>query len=379
MNSFDTNDFHKHKMIQIDDYPLTFKPTLEIFSNRNSTSNYISNSSMNQSNIFPNKSTNNKNHRNFLYSNNITEISDISKKNLEYDIQLAALKKKLSSVKEQRKQSEIKVNLMKLRINKLQNEEKASLRELKNITKSIQKIKINRVKAIQKDINRNFNQNKIKNNFVKNKTISFINDNSSISFFSNSNLKEKSIKIHPHNIINISLERNNLNKNFQKNFTPKTKFLSNPKGLNNSNSKINKNNISKDNYGSYSFRNESINVDKLSFNKNTSKNKVKNRVIPNSIPHINKNVKNDKSKPDLKSQVKKNLENKLKSDEEERKRIQEEIRKIEKQQYDLWMNFNENMNNENYNSNINNNFQKNIKKDLLFKDEEDNLVNYNFY
>lgn len=375
MNSFDTKDFHKHQLIQIDDYPLTFKPTLEIISDRNSTSNYISTLSMNQSSIlFPNKSTNNKNHSRFLYSNNITEISDISKKDLEYDIQLTALKKKLLSSKEQRKQSEIKVNLMKLRINKLQNEEKASLRELKNIKLSIQKIKINRAKAKKNDINKTFNQNKRRNNFIKNKTLSFINDNNSVSFYNNSNFKENHIKIRPHNIFNISLERNNLNKNFQKNFTPKTKFLSSQRGLTISNSR---NNISNDNFGAYSFRNESINLDKLSLNKNTSKSKVnKNRVIPNTIPY-NKS-KNSKHQKDLKSQVKKNLENKLKSDEEERKKIQEEIRQIEKQQYDLWMNFNENMNNENYNSNINNNYKKKIKNNLFFKDEEDNIVNYNF-
>ena len=59
----------------------------------------------------------------------------------------------------------------------------------------------------------------------------------------------------------------------------------------------------------------------MSLNKNTSKSKVnKNRVIPNTIPY-NKS-KNSKHQKDLKSQVKKNLENKLKSDEEERKKIQ---------------------------------------------------------
>ena len=74
----------------------------------------------NQSNItFPNKTTINK-HYKFLYSGIPTEISNISKKNLEYDIQLTALKKKLSTIKSQRKKAETKFNLMKLRINKLQ-------------------------------------------------------------------------------------------------------------------------------------------------------------------------------------------------------------------------------------------------------------------
>ena len=64
-------------------------------------------------------------------------------------------------------------------------------------------------------------------------------------------------------------------------------------------------------------------------------------------------VKKQYHKIELKTQIKQNLMNKLKKDEEEKKRIQEEIRKIEKEQHDLWMNFSENMNSRNTTSNTN--------------------------
>jgi hypothetical protein len=266
----------------------------------------------------------------------------------------------------------MKVNLMKLRINKLQDEEKKSQKELEDIKKSIQKIKNNRKKI--ENNNKTFSKkgNK-KHNFIKNKTLSFINDkDKNSSYINNSNYNDKYNPIVYHNSFHISMKKNkNINNNFHNNFTPKPKYLSNKKGLNNS---INRSNISNDNYGAYSFRNTSIKLDKLNINSNNSKNNSvinKNRVIPNPS-----NV--NKSKIDLKTQIKQNLENKLKQDEEERKKIQEEIRKIEKHQYDLWMNFSENMNSGNttFNSNINSHFRE---SELYNKDEDDeNIVNYNF-
>ena len=374
MNSFDNYlDNQKEKFNLIDNYPFNYKKSLEFYSERNNTSNFLSTSGINnQSSIlFPNKSTTNKHNKN-LYSGNPAEIFDISKKNLEYDIQLTALKKKLSTIKEQRKKSEMKVNLMKLRINKLQDEEKKSQKELEDIKKSIQKIKNNRKKI--ENNNKTFSKkgNK-KHNFIKNKTLSFINDkDKNSSYINNSNYNDKYNHIVYHNSFHISMKKNkNINNNFHNNFTPKPKYLSNKKGLNNS---INRSNISNDNYGAYSFRNTSIKLDKLNINSNNSKNNSvinKNRVIPNPS-----NV--NKSKIDLKTQIKQNLENKLKQDEEERKKIQEEIRKIEKHQYDLWMNFSENMNSGNttFNSNINSHFRE---SELYNKDEDDeNIVNYNF-
>ena len=128
------------------DYSLINKRNLELFSSRNNSLNNLSSSGIyNQSNFLPNLSTINKND-NYLYNEEPTEIYDFTKLNLEYDIQISALKKKLSNTKEERKETQKKVNLMKIRINKLLNEEKESMKELENIKNSIQKIKINREK-----------------------------------------------------------------------------------------------------------------------------------------------------------------------------------------------------------------------------------------
>ena len=373
MNSFDNYlNNHKAKFNLIDNYPFNYKKNLDYYSERNNTSNFLSTSAINnQSSIlFQNKSTTNK-HNKYLYSGDLAESPDISKKNLEYDIQLTALKKKLSTIKEQRKKAETKVNLMKLRINKLQDEEKKSIKELENIKQSIQKIKNNRKKIDANNINKTFSKKSNKtHNFIKNKTLSFINDKNNNSYMNNSNYIDNNNKIGYHNSFHISMKKNkNIKNKLHNNFTPKPKYLSNRKGLNNS---INKSNISNNNYGAYSFRNNSIKLDNVNLNSNNSKNSInKNRVILNP-PNANK------SKIDLKTQIKHNLQNKLKQDEEQRKKIQEEIRKIEKQQYDLWMNFSENMNSGNttFNSNINSHYKE---SELYNKDEDDeNIVNYNF-
>ena len=52
--------------------------------------------------------------------------------NIEYDNKINELKEKLRALKEHNKISINNINLMKLRINKLQSEEKASIRELEN-------------------------------------------------------------------------------------------------------------------------------------------------------------------------------------------------------------------------------------------------------
>ena len=179
MNSFDNYlDQQKGKYHRLENYPFNYKKNLEFYSEKNNTSNFLSTSALNnQSSIlFQNKSTTNK-HNKYLHSGDLPESPDISKKNLEYDIQLTALKKKLSTIKEQRKKAETKVNLMKLRINKLQNEEKKSKKELDNIKNSIQKIKNNRKKIEANNNNKTFSKKSNKtHNFIKNKTLSFIND-----------------------------------------------------------------------------------------------------------------------------------------------------------------------------------------------------------
>ena len=69
MNSFDKYlNLQKNKFIQIDEHPLFLKRSLELYSDRNNTSNFLSNSSLNnQSNILLlNKSTTNKSQNKFL-------------------------------------------------------------------------------------------------------------------------------------------------------------------------------------------------------------------------------------------------------------------------------------------------------------------------
>ena len=386
MNSFDinnnNNNYRKLSLIKLDNYPLTIKE-LEILSDRNNTLNNISNTTsinIQKGIIFQKKPITTKN---ISFLNEVSPIeADFSKKNLEYDIQISALKKKLSAIKEQRKKSEIQVNMAKLRIKKLLNEEKISIKELEKTKNNIQKIKNNRKKAEKKEKSKNFGKNnKIINNYIKNKTLCFINNNNSKNYINNLNVIDNDRSNSSHNSFHISMKKNrnlNLNSNFTYNFTPKEIYFTNNNLISNSNNSI----IANDNYGIYNFRNTSINLDNYNIN-----NINKNRVIPNPITKINKDKNKNKNKiinirikNDLKSQIKKNLENKLKHDEIERKKIKEEIRQIEKKQYDLWMNFNNNMNNSNLITNDNINNKKRIKNinDLDDNEEEDNIVNYNF-
>ena len=378
MNSFDKNiELQKGKLNQKDIYPLTCKRSFDLYSERNNNSNIISEINNKSSFLFPNKSSTNKRHCKFSYSGNPTTIENISKTNLEYDIQLTALKRKLFTIKEQRKQSEMKVNLMKIRINKLKEEEKVSIRDLENIKKSIKKIQNIRQKIEKNNSNKTFSKKTHKShNIIKNKTLSFINNIQSGSFLDNSNIFDKKSKITSNNSFHISMKKNkNLKNNFHNDYTPKSNCFKNKKGnvMNNSNK-----NQSKINYETYSFNNNSNNLDKINISNNKNNVINKNRVIQNFNPNQNKKQYH---KVDLKTQIKQNLINKLKKDEEEKKRIQEEIRKIEKEQYNLWMNFSENMNSGNTtsNTNINSNYKINEKKDFFNNEEDDdNIVNYNY-
>ena len=384
MNSFDNYIDYQKQLGHIDEFSIRYKKSLDNFPDKFNTSNCLSNSYLNNENSFllPNSTTNKKRPK-FLYSGNQTEIVDISKKNLEYDIQITALKKKLITIKEQRKQSEMKLNLMRLRLNKLQNEEKASIRDLLNIKNSIQKIKNNREKSEKQKIFTK--QNKKFHNLFKNKTLSFINNN---SFINKSNIIDSDNKNRSYNYLDLTKKKNNnkyINNNIYNNFTPKTKHFSFKKGFTISN---NKNNISSnDNNIINSIRNASL--EKYNTNQNNSqvKNIInKNAILSKSIPYkkitkLRINNKNDKN--GVKNQIKKNLENKLKIDEEERNRIQEEINQIEKEQYNLWMNFSQNMNSGNITSkiNFNNNDNNIIKSELISKDndyEEENIDKNNY-
>lgn len=375
MNSFDNYiDQEKQRLISFnEDLPQNSKRRIQLYSARNNTSNNLSKSKIKKP----------------------FDILDISKTNLEFDIQITSLKKKLLAIKEQRKESEKKVDLIKLKIRKLLNEEKESIRELENIKKSILKIQNNRIKN-QKRLELSVNSKNVAN--TKNN-----NDNTIDSSFVD---KET---IRNHKFHNISMKKTKFLNKIKNNFSKNNKSFIKPKIFikskklnkyinNKSQSNINKSNdISRDLsdgyvYGINTVRNTSINLGKINLNNDKSNNNIKNgddskkyngvtnskkNMLSNCGSDLNKKLKNKK---DLKSQIKRNLENKLKEHEEQRKRIQEELKKIEKEQYDLWMNFNDNMNSVDttFNTNINNNQKVIIKSDLYNIDDVDNILNYNF-
>jgi len=378
MNSFDNYiDQSKSRLISIsEDCPSNNKRNIQLYSVRNNTSNISLKSIIKKP----------------------SEILDISKTNLEFDIQLASLRKKLLTIKEEKKESENKVNLMKLKIKKLLVKEKESLIELENTKQSIQKILNNRKKYEQKLKNTN------------NTKYSKIAKHNSSSI-NNLNYIDKG-RLENHKSFHISMKKHKFLNKVQSNFgivnsniNRKKNYISN-KRLNKSTIDKNKsiftlinkiNDISNDSnngytYGINSIRNASINLGKLDLSNNKSnydinnidESKTDNDEINNkkNISNILGNIikKKINNKKDLKSQIKINLENKLKEHEEQRNRIQEEIKKIEDEQYNLWMNFNEKFKNEenNFTNNLNSNRKIVIKSDIYNIDDDDNILNYNF-
>ena len=87
--------YRRKKIIKLEDYSLRFKKSFDIVPDNNNISNCLSTSSLNnKSNIlFNNNVSTNKMHSRILNSGNLLEIPELSKKNLEYDIQIVALKK----------------------------------------------------------------------------------------------------------------------------------------------------------------------------------------------------------------------------------------------------------------------------------------------
>ena len=144
MISFDLYSQERY-LSSINDNQISDKGSFGLFSSRDKNINNILSSSIiqNQSNIILNNSNgsiNNKFQNSYIYQNNQTSPKEystisISKQSLEYDIKIAELKEKLKMLKEENRLNQNNINLAKLRINKLQNEEKVSLRELENTQK----------------------------------------------------------------------------------------------------------------------------------------------------------------------------------------------------------------------------------------------------
>ena len=290
-----------------------------------------------------NGNINNKSFNSYLYQQSPTIPSDnyfkelnSSKESLEYDIKITALKQKLQMLKEENKITKNNINIIKLRINKLLNEEKISYRELENTKKRILKIKENRAKKYYKKNlskkNFNLNLNSIKYNYLnstrknsKKRIETGTGNKSQMLFKIKNNLNSNSKK---NNSFKINLNYKKFSENNLGLMSPKMGYFLAKKGINNSydmiqeNGDIN-NNI---NYKDYKM--------KSSF--------------------FGKNIKNN-NKLNLKSNMKKNIIKKLQEDEEKKKKIEEEIREIEKEQYEMWINFNQNLNSGSTESNTNTN------------------------
>jgi hypothetical protein len=258
-----------------------------------------------------------------LYFNTIDDYSSIasnlSRVNIEHDILLSSLKKKLAMIKEERKKSEICVTNKRKKIYELQKEEQKSLKQLENTKKYIKKIIDNRKKHNNQK-NFDIKITKINNIFQTNKNprhkILNMND---ISNLSNTWLVPRKKKV--------LIKKTNLSHNTCSSELEKIKI----------NYNLNKNNR-------LTIDLNEINYNKnINYNNSSNYNNTKNRTIYNR-KKISKNnsIKNNNKISNNKKTLKENLIQRLRQDEEEKTKIQKQIEEIEKEQNILYNNFYEN-------------------------------------
>ena len=281
---------------------------------------------------------------------NSGDIFYLSKINLEHDIYLSSLKKKLAIIKEERRKSEANVINEKKKIIELQKEEQKSLNQLENTKKYITKIIENRKKYTNKNfdikitkINNIFQTNKRPNNrlyhsgnlncktwfahkknrpMIKPQLASHINCQSGLenkiinnSYFIYNKLKP-SLNASKHNTID-SIQKSNLSHKkiySRKRIKIKNNFI---------------NNFKDDTYTNINS-NYSVNNNIIDINNITSVNK-----------YINKKNNNNKI-------LRKSLILRLKKNEIEKKKIEKQIKEIEMEESKLYNNFYDNL--EFYNS-----------------------------
>ncbi len=272
---------------------------------------------------------------------NSGDIFYLSKINLEHDIYLSSLKKKLAIIKEERRKSEANVINEKKKIIELQKEEQKSLNQLENTKKYITKIIENRKKYSNKNfdikitkINNIFQTNKRPNNrlyhsgnlncktwfahkknrpVIKPQLASHINCQSGLenkiinnSYFIYNKLKP-SLNASKHNTID-SIQKSNLSQ--KKIYSRKRiKF--------------------KNNFKDETKTNYSVNNNINDFNNITSLNNYINKKNNNKI-------------------LRKSLILRLKKNEIEKKKIEKQIKEIELEENKLYNNFYDNL--EFYNS-----------------------------
>ena len=370
MISFDLYSQERY-LSSINDNQLSDKGSFGLFSSRdNNINNILSTSLMhNQSNILLNNSNGNitnKFNNSYIYQNNETSPREsltllVSKKNLEYEIKISVLKEKLKMLKEKNKKTQNNINLAKLRINKLQSEEKASFRELEKTQKRILKIKTNRKNTFtnkntsKKKINLNLSSIKnISNYNYTNKKLNFstTKKNNIINTEYNSgnksqillNIKNNFNNLDKHNSYRINLKQKKTTFNL---LSPKMKYFITKNGINNSYDMIQTDDVNYINNGD---------------------DQIKTSIFTKRI---------NTNKSDLRAKMKNNLLKKLKEDELNKKKIEEELKQIEKEQYDLCANFRINFNSGITELNMYNTYDKRVK---MYEDYEndDNIVNYNY-
>jgi len=289
------------------------------------------------SNIFINKTPNldrghsplspNKNTFNTIEDNS-KDIFYLSKLNLEHDIYLSSLKKKLAIIKEERKKSEVNVINAKKKIIELQKEEQKSLNELENTKKYIKKIIENRKKYSKKNfdikimkINNIFKSHKS----TKNKLYHSGNLNFNTWLAPN---KKKSIIKHQKSSHVISTSGIDNNSSYLYN---KIK----PELYENRNNTI-------ENVVSYSALSHKkiYSRKKIKIKNDYFKNNKENRNYINYTDNNNDDTNNKIEKRSNKNKIlKKSLIKKLKVDIEEKEKIKKQIEEIEKEQNKLYNNF----------------------------------------
>ena len=222
----------------------------------------------------------------------------LSQKNLEHDLYISSLRKKLSIIKEERKKSELNVINIKRKIFELKKEEQKSIKQLENTRKYIKNIMNNRTK--NNNINKNFDIKitKINNIFQTSKcnSVSPNPQNDSYNTWYVPKMQRRIIKSKNDNI-SIKIKSGRILHNKQNSLNTET---------------------SKNNY--------TIDEKKI-YNKKKVKYYFKNK---NRINNNNKN-RNKINRE--------NLMKKLKLDEENRMRIEKQIEEIEKEQNSLFSNF----------------------------------------
>ena len=236
------------------------------------------------------------------------DIFYLSKINIEYDLYLSSLKKKLSLIKEERKQSEINVTNVKRRIFELQKEEQKSLKQLENTRDYIKKIFQNRKKHTINKFKYDKKYKKINNISQTNRSpinkIITPNNYSCHTWFAPSKKK---------NILKKNLTQSNYYSGPENNNNIYHSMYQNKLFMESINSK----NSAKINMKVYSKK-------KIRLNKKKYKNKIQNKLYNNKV-------------------LKQNLINTIKKEEEEKIKIEKQLKEIEKEQNNLFNKFLENV------------------------------------